>query len=66
MGRVRKPNGIISPFFKRRGPDGKIHEGWCAIFKGDCCSCDNDGRKKRRRPEPLSGAPAAKKELEEA
>ena len=34
-----------SPFTKRKGPDGKTHEGWCAIFEGDCCSCDDDGRK---------------------
>ena len=55
-----------SPFTKRQGPDGKIHEGWCAIFEREACSCD-DGRKRpqRRRPGPLSGAPAAKK-LEEA
>jgi hypothetical protein len=30
---------IISPFTKRLGPDGKIHEGWCAIFQRECCSC---------------------------
>ncbi len=24
---------ILSPFTKRLGPDGKVHEGWCAIFE---------------------------------
>jgi hypothetical protein len=57
-----------SPFTKRQGPDGKIHEGWCAIFEGECCSCGDDDRKRlrRQRPGPLSGAPPAKKHLEEA
>jgi hypothetical protein len=52
---------------KRQGPDGKIHEGWCAIFAGEGCSCNDDDHKKlrRRRPGPLSGAPPAKKHLEE-
>jgi hypothetical protein len=55
-----------SPFAKYQGPDGKFHPGWCGVFEGEACSC-GDGRKKppRRRPGPLSGAPAAKKELEE-
>ena len=30
------------PFTKRQGPDGKIHEGWCAIFAGEMCSCDDE------------------------
>jgi hypothetical protein len=57
-----------SPFTKRQGPDGKIHEGWCAIFRGEGCSCDGDNRTRprRQRPGPLSGTPAAKKHLEEA
>ena len=57
-----------SPFTKRQGPDGQFHEGWCAIFRGECCSCDDDSRKspRRQRPGPLSGAPAVKKHLEEA
>jgi hypothetical protein len=67
VGRARKPSGITSPFNKRLGPDGKTHEGWCLIFKGECCSCDDDGRRRgRRRPVPLSGAPAAKRHLEDA
>jgi hypothetical protein len=35
---------IISPFTKRLGPDGAVHEGWCAIFLLQCCSCKDDGR----------------------
>ena len=35
--------GIISPFEKRLGPDGKVHEGWCAIFLHECCSCRREG-----------------------
>jgi hypothetical protein len=30
---------ILSPFTKRQGPDGLTHEGWCAIFERECCSC---------------------------
>ena len=67
---MRKPSGIISPFIRREGPDGRIHEGWCAIFEGECCSCGNDDRRRhQRRPGPLRGAPAvkaAKRHLEEA
>jgi hypothetical protein len=57
-----------SPFTKRKGRDGKIHEVWCAIFEGECCSCDDDSRKDPDTNDsgPLSGAPAAKKHLEEA
>jgi hypothetical protein len=55
-----------SSFTKRQGPDGKIHEGWCAVFAGEDCSCDDSRKKPRRqRPGPLSGAPPAKKHLEE-
>jgi hypothetical protein len=32
----------LSPFIKRRGPDGAIHEGWCSIFTHEGCSCDDD------------------------
>lgn len=35
---------IVSSFVKRVGPDGKVHEGWCAIFLHECCSCRPDGR----------------------
>lgn len=38
-----------SPFFKRQGPDGKTHEGWCCIFKGEGCSCAGNGRKRPQR-----------------
>jgi hypothetical protein len=39
----------MAPFIKRVGPDGKMHEGWCAIFeKGRCCSCKDDRRGGRR------------------
>ena len=40
---------IISPHIKRLGPDGNIHEGWCAIFERDCCSCKRPGRRKNRK-----------------
>jgi hypothetical protein len=57
-----------SPFVKWPGRDGKLHEAWCAIFAGEDCSCNDDDHKKprRRRPGPLSGAPSAKKHLQEA
>jgi hypothetical protein len=63
---------IISPFAKRLGPDGKIHEGWCPIFLHECCSCKDD-RKRRggRRVRKDDGgakveAPPTYKELEDA
>jgi hypothetical protein len=40
---------IISPFIKRQGPDGRVHEGWCAIFEHCSCSCRDDGRGGGRR-----------------
>ena len=40
---------ILSPFVKRFGPDGRIHEGWCAIFERECCSCKDDGRRRGGR-----------------
>jgi hypothetical protein len=58
------PSKIPSPFNKRKGPDGKTHEGWCAIFEGDCCSCSGRSRQRPPKPEPLSGAP--KRQLEDA
>jgi hypothetical protein len=39
---------ILNPLQKRLGPDGKIHEGWCAIFERECCSCRDDGKGRRR------------------
>jgi hypothetical protein len=60
---------IISPFVKRVGPDGKVHEGWCAIFLHECCSCrpDGRGRGKRTRKDDGGGtkvkAPKRKREL---
>jgi hypothetical protein len=48
---------IISPFTKRLGPDGKIHEGWCPIFLHECCSCkDRKGRGGRRVRKDDGGA----------
>jgi hypothetical protein len=41
--------GIISPHSPRMGPDEKVHQGSCAVFEGDCCSCGNDGRGGRKR-----------------
>jgi hypothetical protein len=40
---------ILNPFQKRLGPDGKIHEGWCAIFECECCSCRDDGKRRGTR-----------------
>jgi hypothetical protein len=63
---------IISPFTKRQGPDGLIHEGWCAIFEYECCSCRNDrkGRGGRRVRKDDGGAkveaPPTYKESEDA
>jgi hypothetical protein len=67
--RKYRSTGTISPFTKRPGPDGKLHEGWCAVFEGECCSCDDDDRRRRtRRPRPLSGGEVQQpqNELEEA
>jgi hypothetical protein len=63
---------IISPFTKRIGPDGEIHEGWCAIFEHECCSCRDDrkGRGGKRIREDDGGAklkvPPKSEEEEEA
>jgi hypothetical protein len=48
--------GIVSPFKKRLGPDGAVHQGWCPIFEHECCCCgpgddDGDGGAK---PKPLT------------
>ena len=47
---MRRWDGVYrigSPFIKREGPDGKIHEGWCSIFEREDCGCrpddDDDG-----------------------
>jgi hypothetical protein len=40
---------ILSPHIKRLGPDGGVHEGWCAIFERCCCSCKDDGKGARGR-----------------
>ena len=39
---------ILSPFTKRLGPDGKMHEGWCPIFERHGCNCDMRGGRRRR------------------
>jgi hypothetical protein len=40
--------GIRSSFVKRIGPDLKVHEGWCAIFLREGCSCGDGGGGGRR------------------
>jgi hypothetical protein len=62
---------IISPFTKRLGPDGKIHEGWCPIFLHECCSCKRKGRGGGRRVRKDDGGAKVEarptyKELEDA
>jgi hypothetical protein len=51
---------IISPFIKRVGPDGGVHEGWCCIFLHECCSCRPDGRGGGKRVRRDGGGPAIK------
>jgi hypothetical protein len=47
---------IISAFTKRQGPDGGVHEGWCAIFEREACSCrDDDGGERRGRDDDDDG-----------
>lgn len=64
--------GIISSFKKRQGPDGRVHEGWCAIFLHECCSCRRYGHGGARRVRKDDGgakvkAPSKhKRELETA
>jgi hypothetical protein len=59
--------GIASPFVKRVGPDEKVHEGWCAIFLHECCSCRPDGcggGKRVRKDDGGSKLKAPSKKLE--
>jgi hypothetical protein len=71
--KVQRWDGIYkirSPHTKREGPDGLIHEGWCAIFTRDCCSCRDEGRRSgpRRRPRgpgPTDPSPDPNKPAEE-
>jgi hypothetical protein len=62
--------GIISPFKKRMGPDGQMHEGWCAIFERGCCSCRDDrkrrGGRRVRKDDGGAKVEAPPPELEDA
>jgi hypothetical protein len=52
---------------KKLPPWSRHHESWCAVFRGKSCDCDdNDDRRPRRRPSPLSGGnvPPKKRERE--
>jgi hypothetical protein len=61
------PTHVMEKKMRRRSPWGRWHEDWCAIFRGKSCDCDdNEDRRPRRRPSPLSGGnvPPKKRELE--
>jgi hypothetical protein len=65
---VERWNGIYrieSSFTKREGPDGQVHEGWCAIFEHECCSCRDRGKGKRRYVRRGPGGVTVKREEEE-
>jgi hypothetical protein len=49
---------ILNPIHKRLGPDGNIHEGWCAIFERECCSCRDDGKGRGARKVRIDGGGA--------
>jgi hypothetical protein len=62
--------GLRSPFVKRIGPDLRVHQGWCAIFLHECCSCGDEGggggRGRRRGPRNDDGGTKIKAPVKRA